>query len=355
MKRIRTVTTAALTRRDVGGLFLGGGAAILAGGRPSRAQSGQTLIVASQGGDQLALWRKTVDEEFVKQTGAKVDYLVGAHPDRFVRLRASVPNPAFHVYISKADFVARAATLNLLEPMSAELVPNYASVAPAFKSPHSVAYQYTAEGILYNPKVMSAPKSWSVLWDPKYKGKVALNRFVDRMIMMASSQATKGKSLEDEEAAWALIEKLVKDQAGRLPPSSEQLGQMFQQDEVSVGTYWQARASQWKKDGLPLDFAVPEEGAIAESWHLAIPRGTPPEQRQLAAKWINIALGPTYSVESAKFWFYPGANTKVQYPPEVAANLLSKDQFQKLKLPNYAWIDKNVSRWQERYNRLLTK
>ena len=314
-----------------------------------------TLVVATQGGDQVKLYRENVTEKFKQLTGANVEYLIGAHPDRFVKLRAEVPNASFHVYISKADFVARAIKLDLLEPISVQLVPNYDQVPNLFKTGHSVAYLYVAEGIHYNPKEVEKPDSWGVLWDPKYKGKVALNRFIDRMIMVASSYATGGKRIDDEEAAWPLIEKLVIDQKGKLAASSEQLGQMFEQKEVVVAAYWQARAYQWKQAGFPVDFLAPKEGAIAESWQMGIPRGTPDKLKKLAGQWIGLNLTPEYAIANAKAWFYPGANSTTRFPADVAQYLLSPEEFANLKAPDYNWIDNNKARWQEKYNKLLTR
>ena len=348
-------TAGPLTRREFGVLIGSASAMALVGVPGVRAQDVPTLIVASQGGDQLMLYRENVDGTYREQTGGTVEYLIGAHPDRFVKLRAEVPNASFHVYISKADFVTRAISLDLLEPLSADLIPSYATVADVFKTGHSVGYAYTAEGILYNPKEVQKPTSWGALWDPKNKGRVALNRFVDRMIMVASSYATDGARLDDEEAAWPLIEKLVVDQKGKLASSSEQLGQMFEQGEVVVGSYWQARAGQWKKAGMPMDFVAPEEGAIAESWQMGIPRGTSEELRKLAGQWINLAIGPGYAHAAADFWFYPSPNTAIDYPPEVQQYLLSEEEFKKLKSPDYEWIDRNKAEWQERYDRLLTR
>ena len=342
-------------RREFGFGLAAGAAAIAAPGILSAQGKPSAIVVAIQGGNMAKLTAQITDAIFEKRTGVKVKHLIGAHKDRIVKLRAEVPKASFHAYYSNANYIAQAIGMDLLEPISAKVVPGYELVPAGLRSAHAIMHMYTAEGILYNPKAMDKPKSWSVLWDPKYKGKVAVNRYIDRMMMICSAYKTGGKRLDDENAAWAALEQLVTDQQGKLFTSSEQLGQMFEQGEVVVAPFWQARSVQWKKAGQSLAFAAPVEGAISEAWGYGIPRGTPEDIKMLTGQWIGIHLEKEASIDFAKGWGYPSTNPNVDYPPDIAGDLLSKSEFAALKNPDYQWLVKNTAAWTERFNKMLSK
>src|SRR5262249_57735281 len=63
-------------------------------------------------------------------------------------------------------------------------IPDFKNFIPALKSPphntvkgvhYGISLQWGPNTLLYNTKkVKPAPKSWSVIYDPKYKGKVTI-------------------------------------------------------------------------------------------------------------------------------------------------------------------------------------
>lgn len=209
------------------------------------------------------------------------------------------------------------------------------------------------EGIKDGPFFLNA--LWADLWDPKYKGKVAVSRFIGRTIMMCSLYATGGKELKNEKKAWEALEALVLDQKAKYIASSELLGTMFEQGEVVMAPYWHARSYQWKKAGIPVEYTSPKEGAVAEFWGYAIPKGVKDARKEYAGKWIAEAIGPRVGVGFAKDIFYAGCNLNIKYPLELASLLLAKEEFDALKTPDYLWIAKNIEPWTERFNKLLSR
>ncbi|GJL83882.1 MAG: ABC transporter substrate-binding protein [marine bacterium B5-7] len=314
----------------------------------------ESIVVASQGGSEMEFHKTVNIPRFESQTGVKVKYLIGNHSDRFVKLRSEVPNPTFNVYFSKYDFVFQAIQLDLLEPVSADVIPGYDRIADRFKNEYSAGVVYTAEGILYNPKIMDKPDSWGVLWDPKYKGKVGLSRFVDRNLMIASLYATGGERIDAEDEGWEALEELIKKQEAKILPGSEQLGQMFEQGEVVLTNFWQARATTYKRAGSPVDFSAPKEGAITEHWAYGIPKGTKDELKTLAGQYIGIAISDESAIAYAESAGYPSAKPDVSYPPEFRDTLLTPEEFSQLKSPDYAWISAKRDEWTNRWNKLLT-
>ncbi len=343
-----------LNRRTFGAVAAGALSAGLAGPAIVRAKPA-ALVVADQGGSELEFMKTHVIPYFEKETGVPIKYIVGTHPDRFIRLRSEVPNPSFHVYFSKFDFVSQAIQFGLLEQIDEKLIPGFERIAPNFRTPYSAGFVYTAEVLLYNPKTGERPTSWGVLWDPKFTGKIGINPFIDRNLMIASLYATKGERIDDEEKAWPLLEKMTGELRGKVIPGSEQTGQMFEQGEVAVTNFWQARAVAYREANQPVDYVAPREGTVSESWAFGIPKGTPPELKDLAGVFIGIATSDRVAVAYAKDAGYPGCKPDVVYPPEIQKNLLTPAEFNAMKSPNYTWIIKNRSQWENRWKRMLTR
>jgi putative spermidine/putrescine transport system substrate-binding protein len=354
MKTRDKSTGSHLSRRQFSASLAAGSLALVTTPSLTRAAP-SNIIVASNGGSERKFHKSVIIPQFEKATGVKVKYLIGNHPDRFVKLRAEVPSPSFQVYFSKYDFVFQATQLELLEPISADIVPGYDRIADRFKTKYSAGVVYTAEGILYNPKIMDKPDSWGVLWDPAYKGKVGLSRFIDRNLMIASLYATKGGRIDAEDEAWEALEELIVKQGAKVLPGSEQLGQMFEQEEIVLTNFWQARAMTYKRAGSPVDFSAPKEGAITEHWAYGIPRGTSDELKELAGKYIGFAISDKSAVAYAASAGYPSAKPDVEYPTEFADTLLTPEEFDALASPNYEWIARNKASWTDRWNKLLTR
>lgn len=342
-----------ISRRQFNASIASGSLLLLA--KPSIAfGADETIVVASQGGSEMEFHKTVVIPRFESQTGASVKYVIGNHPDRFVKLRAEVPNPSFHVYFSKFDFVYQGIQLDLFEPLSESIVPGYDRIADRFKTEQSAGVVYTAEGILYNPKVMEKPDSWGIFWDPAYKGKVGLSRFVDRNIMIASLYVTNGERIDAEEEAWEALDELINGQEAKILPGSEQLGQMFEQGEVVLTNFWQARASTYKRAGSPVEFSAPREGAITEHWAYGIPRGTSDELKAVAGDYIGVAISDESAIAYADSAGYPSAKPDVDYPSSFAETLLTPEEFAGLKSPDYGWIAQKRDEWANRWNRMLT-
>jgi len=315
----------------------------------------KTLVIGFQGGDNLKFAKKYVDAPFKEKYGIQVKHYTSKHAQRLVKLRAEVPNPSFHCYFSKANFLVQAVDLGLLEPIGPEIIPAYNEIYPEFRSEYFVGGPFVQEGILYNPDAMGKPTSLASLWDPKYKGKVGTNRFVGRMVMLASMYATGGKEINNEKKAWPALEALILDQKAKYITSSEQVGAMFEQGEIVISTYWRARAFSWKKAGLPIDFSSPKEGSLSEFWGWGIPKGVSGATKKYAGLYISSFVGARVGQEYAKTFSYPCANSTAKYPPELSDALITKDEFAAMKAPDYRWVSQNIEPWTEKYNKLLSR
>ena len=285
-------------------LFLGAaGFAVLA---PSAAGAATVLRVLS--------WPGYADPDLVavfeKRHGVKVDITTVASDDV---LRAHLANPqglGFDLVAANTAEISRLVGQRLLAPLPMASIPNTARQLPRFRQLQAIAgitqgadvyampYTYSEMGLIYDRQQFAAPpQSISVLWDPRWQGKV-----------LAFDGSTHGFSL----AAMYRGLSPFRIEAGHFSPLAKDLValrrnvrsfyslpeeslELFRKHRVAVmhANYGQQQLKQLRDAGLDVGYVVPREGALAwlDCW--AITRRS--TQVALAAQWINYMLEPGVS------------------------------------------------------------
>lgn len=131
-------------------------------------------------------WEDYIDEsvleQFEEETGIHVNYMCfTTNEDMLVKVDS---NPgAFDVVFPSEYCVQRMNGKNLLAEIDYSKLPNFVHIRESLLDPsydpgnaHSVPYMAGTLGILYNTELVDAEdvKSWSVLWDEKYKGQILM-------------------------------------------------------------------------------------------------------------------------------------------------------------------------------------
>jgi spermidine/putrescine-binding protein len=155
------------------------------------AQPGE-IVFSGYGGDYGEQMKKLVIGPFEKKFGVKVVYdATGSSAQKLAKLRATKDTYTYDVTVLTGYDLLAAGREGLLEAIGADRVPNLAKL-------HDFA-QKEGEGwgpitsidpliLLYNrDKVKPAPDSWTSLWDPKYKGKVAISHVSEGKGLFLSS------------------------------------------------------------------------------------------------------------------------------------------------------------------------
>ena len=121
-------------------------------------------------------------------------------------------------------------------------VPNAANVPKEMMTPggFGIPFHLTPFGIMYNPERVPEPKSWTDLWDPKYKGRVSMwDAYYDAYIMAAVATG-KGDDVEAGIKAWEPHRANIGAWTSSVPG---------EQDMVSRGEVW--FAPHWGACGPP--------------------------------------------------------------------------------------------------------
>jgi putative spermidine/putrescine transport system substrate-binding protein len=169
-----------------------------------------------------------------------------------------------------------------------------------------------ANVLIYNTKKFpTAPTSWAVLYDPKYKGKITVPnnpiqiadpalQFFGQQDPYAISQQTLDQVKQKLQQQRPLVRKYW-----ALATDFEQL---FKSGDAIVGAGWPLMTNDLKKAGLPVAEVIPKEGVTgwSDSWMLS----TKAKHPICAYQYMNYVTSPQTQAKVADVTGYSPANTQ---------------------------------------------
>ena len=242
-----------------------------------------------------------------------------------------------------------------IQKVDPKAVPNYDTVFQEFirkSEGYGVPVSYSLIGIAYNEKmVKTAPKAWTDLWNPEYRGKVGIPRASSNLGLGALVIAAKvfGGSEDNLDPGWTKLQQL-KPQVGRSPT---QLLQMLEREEIAVAPMWNNDAAGAALKGLPIKFVQPNPGPVAiVSFMSAISKTRHPE---LVSEWMNGLLSVEYQTMAAKAPYFFGPTVKGIPIPEAARPYTPSTPAEVLRLQSVDWskIAPNRGKIVEQFDRLM--
>jgi putative spermidine/putrescine transport system substrate-binding protein len=208
-------------------------------------------------------------------------------------------------------------------------------------------------GIVYNTdKIKTPPQSWHDLFDPKYKGKVALFDAYWAGNGLLAMAKLMGGSEDNMEPAFKLYEDAAKaGQFRALYTSNAQLLQMLTSGEVWMAPYFRGIALPWKKQGAPVGYAMPKEGQVAFPEGFQLVRGSSAAQQRVAQDLINQMLAPEAVLDYCTTASVLPLTTNLTLPPEIANDpAISQQAMSKLIHLDFAKIAKYNEKWTSTWN-----
>jgi putative spermidine/putrescine transport system substrate-binding protein len=331
-------------------------AAALAAGLPglALAQSGQ-VVVGTWGGDYGDLLAVNIDRPLLRPRGIEVVQDVGPQDPRKTKLiaeRQSRRGSMDICCLSDIDMYTMAQQ-QVFEEVTPEKVPNLGKAIASLRRPYSAPHIYSAKVILYNPaKVSAPPQAYADLWDPKYRGRVGLADLLHLQNMETAAIVGGGTQGDYEPGKRKLME--LRSLDVKIYPSNEALAAALKSEEVWLTIMWLARGFMWKKAGIPVEHAVPAEGATSICFEMAVPRNA--RNRDGGLAYLNAALDPRAQTAFADRMGYAPTVTDAVLPPELARQIsLTPEQQAKLRTPDYAYVAQNqvalIDFWNKEFKR----
>ena len=256
------------------------------------------IIVRAWGGGWVAALKEGVSDPFTEATGIAVRHDLTEDNEIQPKLWAAVDQgrtPPIHVNWDTTTNATKSVLRGVTEDLSD--LPNLAQVTDlaqpegleGFPIVNTYGYVYV---LAYRKAAFpdGPPRSLQILLDPRFKGRIAL--YNDGIGFHFPAQVAGGGSLEDipgnMEPAWEFIAK-VKEQNPLLGEDPD-FTTWFQNGEIDLAVTISTNAREAQKNGIEIDWTVPEEGAKFDTDGLWIPKGLPENELYWAKRYINLAI-----------------------------------------------------------------
>lgn len=269
------------------------------------------------------------------------------------KLRIWAGKPQVDVMYVAENVLIKGVQEGLFAPINIENIPNAADLYPiAIKriegKVYGLGYDFAAWGICYNKeKLTTPPTKFKDFWNSSF-GKVGLEGWPEWNFYATA-------------LAWNLDVKTQLDQViGKLKElknqgrvvffnSYQEMATAFAKEEIMYSGLWDGRTYTFQKQGLPVEFIYPEEGALAWIGYLVIANGT--RHMSAAEKLINHILSPESQLAFTEAIRYGPTNKKVVLPPELARVVVyGEEKVAKLVRMDHEFIAQNLEMWYKRFN-----
>jgi spermidine/putrescine-binding protein len=343
-----------LSREDLLKLAAATGAAALTAGPAGLARA---ALAAESGRLQVLDWAgygndggQSMFAAYVKkypQNKPQFTYMTN-ESDALAKLHAGLKPDIFRPYVGWVKYFA---TSGLVQPWDTNLITNLKNLNPAMVKAgqyngkqYGIPADWGFDKILYRKdKVKPKAKSWGLLFDERYKGKIAW--FDDLGMLVATGLYLGAKNPWNQtDAELARTQKFLKSKKKlvRLIWSSEtNLWEAFGSGELWIAYAWPNDWVQMKKKGLKVVYMSPKEKPIAWVGMLMLLKGSP--RPKLAHAYVNTWV----SAKSGKWlednYGYGHSNTLARPSSADLARVLQIANPKAVGLPN-AYLDRDIPR-----------
>lgn len=328
-----------INRRDVivGTAALAGAATLPQG---ARGQQSSELVVGTWGGGYGAMLQSEIDEALMKPLGISVNQEIANNDPRRTKLIAEKEAAQSGIDVACINDIDSFTLTEkgILETIPDDAVPRLAEVLPVLRKPTTVPHLYSVLVVLYNPKKVPAPpKGYGDLFDPDYAGRVGFSDTLYNLNVAAANIAVGGAMNDFEPGLKAMRE--LKETGPKVFPSTEALGAALKNEEIFISVLSLARGFMWKKDGMPIAWSVPEEGAIPILFEAGVPKNA--RNKDAAWKYLNAMLDPKAQVAFAEKLGYVPTVRDAKLTGELAREIsLTDAQQSELRPLDYAYMQK---------------
>jgi spermidine/putrescine-binding protein len=284
-----------------------------------------------------------------KYTGNKPQFTYMTNEsDALAKLHAGLKPDLFRPYVGWVKYFA---TSGLVQPWDPKLLSNFKNLNPFMVKAgqyqgkqYGIPNDWGFDAILYrSDKVKPKARSWGLLFDQRYKGKIAwfddLNMLIVAGLYLGFRNPWNQSDKELKRSQDLLIskKKLV-----RLIWSSEtNLWEAFGSGDLWIAYAWPNDWVQMKKKKLKVVYMHPREKPVAWVGMFMLLKGTP--RRQLAHAYVDAWS----SAKSGKWlednYGYGHANTLARPSSSDLLHALKLTNPQSVTLPN-AYLDRDVPR-----------
>src|SRR5947209_5406256 len=306
----------------------------------------------------LLVWEGYADPSFVRGFEEAhrckiVASYMGSSDELVAKLRGGSASN-YDVISPSSDVATMIATSGLAAPLDPSKLPSYPQLSPKLRAlplvragdkVYGVPFMWGPNPLLYDATFFAKPpESWSVLWDPKYRGKISVWDDLSTVYMAAQ---VLGYDRPDPSALYNLsdeqLEK-VKQKLIELKPNIRkiwstggELTNLFENHEVRIAMGWPLMTNQLRQRHFPIGETIPKENTTGWIDHLMITSTS--ERKDLAYQLVEYLIESRTQKQVSAVTGYLPAN------PEVA-QFLTADEKKNLHLDDLENYQKRIYFWQ---------
>src|SRR6516164_1184337 len=320
----------------------------------------------------LLVWEGYADPSFVQafeeahHCKISASYM-GSSDDLVAKLRGGSASN-YDVISPSSDVATSISRTGLAEPLDLSRIPTYTQLSarlrdlPLVKAngqTFGVPFMWGPNPLLYNTTAFSKPPdSWSLFWDPKYKGKISVWDDLSTLYMAAQllgydqPDPSHLYNLSDDELA-AVKQKLLalKPNVRKLWSTGGELTNLFQNHEIIAAMGWPLMTNQLRQSNFPIAETIPRENTTGWIDHLMITKASP--QKELAYAFLEFMIQPQTQKKITDVTHYTPANpAAAQFMTAAEKNGLHLDDPDAYMQRIYFWQDvprraKYIEIWNE--------
>jgi putative spermidine/putrescine transport system substrate-binding protein len=319
--------------------------------------SAEDLVVATFGGTFVDNSKKCHAAAFEKATGASVKYVLGSSVQTAAKMRAAGSRAEFDVAYMDSQIVKQAKAEGLLQPLEPAKIAHWGDLYEASrdKDGYWVSMMFAGTIITYNTNlVKSPPTSWADLWDPSFKGKLAIpdiSGTSGQQFLMAAARLN-GGSIENIDPGFEAIKKL-KPNVQMMYTQPDQIIPLFERGDIAVAVWYTDRTGAAAAKGVPVAAAYPKEGAIGIVPTVSVPKAS--QKHDLAQKYIGTLLSPEGQLCFAQTQFAGPSNKTVRLPADLAKLVPYGEMVQRMYFPDTDFVARKFPEWSERWGREIAR
>jgi len=262
---------------------------------------------------------------------------------------------SYDVISPSSDVAASIVKANLAAPLDLSRLPPYLQLPPKLRDSslvkannqvYGVPFMWGPNPLLYDTTAFTQPPdSWSVLWDPQYRGKVSLWDELSSIYMAAQIL---GYDKPDPDQLYNLSDDQlegVKKKLLELKPNIRkywttggELTNLFQNHEIVLAMGWPLNTVQLRKLNFPIGEIIPKENTTGWIDHLMITAAS--RNKDLATEFLAYMIeAKTQKLVSDVTHYTPANPGAAEYLSFAEKKSLHLDDPDAYMLHIYFWQD----------------
>lgn len=322
---------------------------------PARRFDGVTLSMNGYGGDYSRLLAEHVAKPLEARTGLKVSYQNSTVAAAVAKVLASRDNPPFDLIMADSPNIPELIKAGVVEPLTVSEIPNIAKLLPGVREFENFGVPFLTNAVLltYNSSLVKQPvSSFKDLGRSDLVGRVGWlsPENTAGLLSVIALAESNGGSLANMDPAFQALAGLKKSFA-TITPATVNLQQLFEQEEVAAGPFWDGRIFAMRAKGKPMVSVVPSEGIYALYNYLVPIKGS--KNMNAVKAYINQALADESVGPLVEFFRYAPV-TNIAISPAVAKDVVVYGE-NRQKLRSVDWVKVSQMRGEllDRFNKTM--